>query len=33
MRFHLGANSDIGNTRKLQEDYVNFKEYDKPKGY
>lgn len=28
MRFHLGANSDIGNTRKLQEDYVNFKEYD-----
>ena len=27
MRFNLGANSDIGNTRKLQEDYVNYKEF------
>ena len=28
MKFNLGANSDIGNTRRLQEDYVNFKEFD-----
>ena len=27
MRFNLGANSDIGNTRRLQEDYVNYKEF------
>lgn len=30
MKFIFGANSDIGNSRKLQEDYVMVKEY--PKG-